>query len=128
MIVLFSDYNHLLLLSHRLLPMYRSMIFKSLTCVDLSFCCFYYAPVICIPHLWGWTGIMIVNFQSPCINPALWGQADGNNSALCPALHNRKSHRGMYPNVITPALPRHCRNNQTVIALHLSQVFQRLSS
>ena len=47
----------------------------------------------------------------------IWGQADGNNPALCPALHNRKSHRGKCPNVLTPALPRHCRDNQKVIAL-----------
>ena len=40
-------------------------------------------------HLRGWTGIMIFTFQSPVISPALWGQADGNNPALCPTLHNR---------------------------------------
>ena len=40
------------------------------------------APVMypLLPHLLGWVGIM--TFQSPGINPALWGQADGNNLAL----------------------------------------------
>ena len=72
-----------------------------------------------LPHLRGWAGIMIFNFQSPGLSPAyMWGQADGNNLALCPfvlfvnwglattnkpcpALHIRKSHRGKCPNVIT---------------------------
>ena len=58
-----------------------------------------YAPVICI-H-WGWAGIMIFTFQSPGISPALWGQADGNNPALCSTLY-RKSQQGTCPNVITP--------------------------
>ena len=29
------------------------------------------------------------HFSEPCNKPALWGQADGNNPALCPTLHNR---------------------------------------
>ena len=57
---------------------------------------------------------MIFTFQSPGISPALWGQADGNNPARCPTLHNRKSQQGKCPNVITPSLPRHCGDNQKV--------------
>ena len=38
----------------------------------------------------------------------LWGQAEGNNPTLSPALHYRKSHRGKCPNVKTPAVPRYC--------------------
>ena len=38
-------------------------------------------PVICIhcppPTYRGWAGIMIFTFQSPGINSALWGQAEG---------------------------------------------------
>ena len=60
---------------------------------------------------------MIFAFQSPGISPALWGQADGNDPALW----------GKCPNVITPALPRHCVDNQKVIALHLSPAIQRLA-
>ena len=41
---------------------------------------------------------MIFTFQSPGISPALWGQADGNNPAVCPTLRNRKSQQGMCPN------------------------------
>ena len=63
---------------------------------------------------------MIFTFQSPGISSAWWRQADGNNPAICPALHNRKSHRGKCPNVITPALPRHCGDYKKVFALHLS--------
>ena len=87
-----------------------------------------YAPVICIhcsPHLWA--GIMIFTFQSPGISPALWGQSDGYNSALCPTLHNRKSQQGKCPNVITPTLPRHCGDNQKVIVQHLTPAIPRLS-
>ena len=50
----------------------------------------------------------------------MWGQADGYNPALSPTLHNRKFHRGKVPNVKAPAIPRHCGDNQKVIALHLS--------
>ena len=38
----------------------------------------------------------IVTFHRPGISPALWGQADGNNPTLSPALHYRKSHRGSF--------------------------------
>ena len=58
-----------------------------------------------LPHLRGWAGIMVFTFQSPGISPALWGQANGNNSALCPNLHNRKSQQGKCPNVIPPHFP-----------------------
>ena len=88
-----------------------------------------YAPVICIhcsPHLRGWAGIMIFTFQSPGISPALWGQADGNNPAICQTLHNRKSKQGKCPNVITPTLPRHCRDNQKVIVQHPTPAIPRL--
>ena len=51
----------------------------------------------------GWVGIM--TFQSPCISPALWGQADSNSPPHSPALHNRKSHRGECPNVIPGTSP-----------------------
>ena len=80
-----------------------------------------------LPHLQGWAGIMIFTFQSPGISPALWRQAFGNNPALCPTLHNRKSQRGKRPNVITPTLPRHCGNNQKVIVWHLTPATPRLS-
>ena len=50
----------------------------------------------------------------------LWGQADGNNPTLSPALHYRKFHRGKCPNVKTPAVPRYCGDNQKVLALHHS--------
>ena len=72
------------------------------------------------PHLRGWVGIMIFTFQSPGISPDLWGQADGNNPALCPTLHNRKSQQGKCPIVITPTLPPHFGNNQKVIVRHAS--------
>ena len=51
------------------------------------------------------------------------GQADGNNSALCPTLHNRKSQQGKCPYVITPTLPRHCGDNQKVISSTLPRLF-----
>ena len=73
-----------------------------------------------LPHLRGWMGIMIFTFQSPGISPALWGQADGNNPALCPTLHNRKSQQGKCPIVITPTLPPHFGDNQKVIVRHAS--------
>ena len=76
------------------------------------------------PHLRGWAGIM--TFHSPGISPALRGQADGYNPALNPTLHNRKFHRGKVPNVKAPAIPRHCGDNQKVIALHLSPAIPRL--
>ena len=57
------------------------------------------------PHLRGWAGKMIFTFQSPGTSPALWGQADVNNPALCPTLHNRKSQQGKCPNIITPHSP-----------------------
>ena len=44
-------------------------------------------------------------FQSPGISPTLWGQADDNNPALCPTLHNRKSQQGRCPNVLPPHFP-----------------------
>ena len=78
-----------------------------------------------LPHLQGWAGI--VTFQSPCISPTLWGHAYGNNSTLSPALHYRISHQGKCPNVITPALPWHCRDNQKVLALHHSRAIPPLS-
>ena len=53
----------------------------------------------------GWAGIMVFTFQSPGISPALWGQADDNNPALCPTLHNRKSQQGKCPNVIPLHFP-----------------------
>ena len=77
-----------------------------------------YVPVICIhccPHLRGWAGIMIFTFESPGISPIPWGQADGNNPALCYALHNRKSHQGKCSNVITTALHGHCGDNQKLL-------------
>ena len=80
-----------------------------------------------LPHLRGWPGIMIFTFQSPGLSPALWGQAEGNNPALCPILHNRKSKQGKCPNVITPTLPRHCGDNQKVIVQHLTPAIPRLS-
>ena len=89
-----------------------------------------YAPVICIhcfPHLRRWAGIMIFTFQSPGIIPTLWGQADGNNPALCPTLRNRKSQQGKCPNVITPTLTRHSGDNQEVIVQHLTPAIPRLS-
>ena len=46
----------------------------------------------------------------------LWGQADGNNPTLSPALNYRKSHRGKCPNVKTPAVPRYCGDNRKVLA------------
>ena len=73
------------------------------------------------------TGIMIFTFQSPSISPTLWGQADGNNPAVCPTLHNRKSQLGKCPNDITPTLPRHCGDNQKVIVQHLTPAIPRLS-
>ena len=82
-----------------------------------------YAPDILyplLPRLRGLAGIMIFTFQNPGISPALWGQADGNNPALCPTLHNRKSQQGKCPNVITPTLSRHCGDNQKVIVQHLT--------
>ena len=85
-----------------------------------------HAPVICIhcsPHLRGWAVIMIFTFQSPGISPALWGQANGNNPALFPTLHNRKSQQGKCPNVIRP----HCGDNQIVIVQHLTPAIPRLS-
>ena len=45
---------------------------------------------------------------SPGISPAQRGKADGNNAALSPTLHNRKSHRGKVPNVKALAIPLHC--------------------
>ena len=69
----------------------------------------------------------IVTFQSPGISPALWGQADGNNPTLSPALHYRKSHRGKCLNFITPALLRHCGDNQKVLALNHSLAIPLLS-
>ena len=77
------------------------------------------------PHLRGWAGLM--TFQSPGISPALWGQADGNNPALSPTVHNRKSHWGKGPNVKPLAILWHCRDNQKVIALHLSPAISWLS-
>ena len=61
------------------------------------------------------------HFQSPGISTDLWGQADGSNPALCPAHYNRKSQRGTCkcPDIITPALPRHCGDYQKVFAQHL---------
>ena len=53
----------------------------------------------------------IITFHSPGISPALWGQADDNNPALSPALHNTKSHWDMFLNIITPTLPLHCGDN-----------------
>ena len=61
------------------------------------------------------------------ISPALWGQAEGNNPTLNPALHYRKSQRGRCPNVITPPLPWHCGDNQKVLALHQSLAIPPLS-
>ena len=57
-----------------------------------------------------------MTFQSPGISPALLGKAHGNNPALSPTLHNRKSHLGKGPNhnVKPPAIYRHCGNNQKV--------------
>ena len=57
-----------------------------------------------------------MTFQSPGISPALLGKAHGNNPALSPTLHNRKSHRGKGPNynVKPPAIYHHCGNNQKV--------------
>ena len=82
-----------------------------------------YALVICI-HC---SPLMIFTFQSPGTSPALWGRADGNNPALCPTLHNRKSQRGKCPNDIAPTLPRHCGDNQKVIVQHLTPAIPRLS-
>ena len=62
----------------------------------------------------------MTTFQSPGISPALWGQADGYNPALSPTLYNRKSHRDKGPNVKPLAIPKHCGDNQKVIAMHLS--------
>ena len=39
---------------------------------------------------------------------------------LAPALHYRKSHWAKCSNGITPALPRHCGDNQKVLVLHHS--------
>ena len=57
-----------------------------------------------------------MTFQSPGIRPALLGKAHGNNPALSPTLHSRKSHRGKGPNhnVKPPAINWHCGNNQKV--------------
>ena len=55
-------------------------------------------------------------FQGPGMSPVLLGQADGYNPSLSHTLHNRKFHQGKGPNV----KPRHCGNNQKVIAVHLS--------
>ena len=85
------------------------------------------AFVYTAPPTYGDGGIMIFTFQSPGISPALLGQADGNNSALCPTLRNRKSQQGKSPNVITPTLSRHCGDNQTVTVRHLTPAFPRLS-
>ena len=65
-----------------------------------------------LPHLRGWAGIMIFTFKSPGISPALWGQADGNNPALCPTLHNRKSQQGKCPHT-SPALRGQSKSNCT---------------
>ena len=61
------------------------------------------------------------------VSPALWGQADGNIPTLSPALHYRKSHQGKCPNVLTPALPWYCGDNQKVLALHYSTAIPPLS-
>ena len=83
-----------------------------------------------LPHLQRWAGIIymvIFTFQSPDIGHALWGQADGNNPTLSPALQYRKSQRGRCPNVITSALPRHCGDNQKVLALHHSLAIPQMA-
>ena len=57
---------------------------------------------------------MVFIFQSPGISPALCGQADYNNPALCPTLHNKKSKQGKCPNVIpltSPALRGQSKSN-----------------
>ena len=64
------------------------------------------------PPATGMGGDNDLTFQSPSISLALWGQADGNNPALSPTLHNRKSHRGKCPNVITLAFPPLCGDNK----------------
>ena len=48
------------------------------------------------------------------------GQTGGKNSALCPALPNRKYPWGKDPNGKRPAFPLHCGDTQKVIALHFS--------
>ena len=45
------------------------------------------------------------NFPEHGISPALRGHADGNNPALCPTLHNRKSEQHKCPDVISPHFP-----------------------
>ena len=70
---------------------------------------------------------MIFTFQSPGISPALWGQADGNNPAPFARPKQQKIQPGKCSNVITPALSRHCEDNQKIIALHLSPAIPRLS-
>ena len=66
-----------------------------------------YAPVICIhcSPTYGDGRDNGFTFQSPGLSPALWGQADDNNPALCPTLHNRKSQQGRCPNFISPHFP-----------------------
>ena len=89
-----------------------------------------YAPVICIhcspPTRMGRDSDFSL-FQSPGINPALWGQADGNKPTLSPILHYRKTHRGKFPNVLTLAFPWHWGDNQKVLALHHSPAIPPLS-
>ena len=65
------------------------------------------------------------HFPEPWYKSALWGQADGNNPALCPSIHNRKSQQGKCPNFITPTLPRHCGDNQKVIIQQLTPAIPR---
>ena len=43
----------------------------------------------------------------PCYEPHPKGQTGGQNFALCPALHNRKSPWGKDPNVKTPSFLLH---------------------
>ena len=69
----------------------------------------FYALVICIhcSPSYGDGGIVTSHFYSPGISPTRWGQANGNNPTLSPALHYRKSHQGKCPNVNPPTPHTH---------------------
>ena len=62
----------------------------------------------------GMGGYNDFTFPGPWYKPRPGGQADGNNPALCPTLHNRKSHRVsvpmLYPHT-SPALRGQSKSN-----------------
>ena len=64
-----------------------------------------YAPVICnhcSPNYGEGRELWLFSFQFPTMSPIPKGQTGGQNFALCPAFHNRKSPWGKDPNIIFP--------------------------